>query len=39
MPRILKLTTLAAGLTLLLALPAFANDPRLPLVQVYKDPG
>lgn len=39
MPRLLKLPTLTAGLTLLLALPLLANDLRLPPVQVYKAPG
>ena len=39
MLRLLKLAILAAGLTMLLALPLLANDLQLPPVQVYKDPG
>jgi len=39
MLRLLQLTTLAAGLTLLLAPQLLADDRPLPPVQVYKAPG
>ena len=39
MPRLLKLITIAAGLSLLFIPPSLADELRLPAVQVYKDPG